>query len=57
MRAFLSFYNEGTPFRTFLQWGHSFDLNVLPNTTGLVCISEQILIEVFSFNKPPISLE
>ena len=57
MRAFISFYNEGTPFRTFLQWGHSFDLNVLPSTTSLVCVPKQILCAVFSFEKPPISLE
>jgi hypothetical protein len=53
MRAFFSFYNEGTPFWTFSQWGHSFDLNVFPSTTGLACVPEQILFAVFNFKKPP----
>jgi hypothetical protein len=49
----LSFYNEGMSFQTFLQWGHFFDLNVLPSTTGLACVPEQIPLGVFSFKKHP----
>lgn len=45
MRAFLFFYNKDTLFGTFLQWGHSFDLNVIPSTT---------IWSVFEFSDPKI---
>jgi hypothetical protein len=36
----------------YLQWGHSFDVNVL-SSMGLVCAPAQILIVAFSFINSP----
>ena len=59
-----TFYNKsiafllkwGHSFPDLFQRGHSFDLNVLPSTTSLACVPEQIPFAVFSFKKPPFPL-
>lgn len=50
--SFLYLLQWGHSFPDILQWEYSFDVNVLPST-GLACVPEQILSEVFSFLNTP----